>query len=80
MFPMKIAGGILNLTGVGGQEDFDSGVDSAVCLCGAQRKVGVPISFWEPAIIIDSHIKPGCLSTLAGISLPIGGEMGGATN
>jgi conjugal transfer pilus assembly protein TraU len=80
MFPMKIADVPLNLFGIGNQEDFDSGVNSATCFCGSQLKAGVPISFWEAAIIIDSHVMPGCLPTLAGITLPIGGEMGGSTD
>lgn len=80
MFPMKIATFNLNLFGTGDQEDWDSGVSSPACFCGDQLKVGVPMSFWEPAIIIDSHIGPGCLPTLGGLQLPLGGKMGGTTD
>ena len=77
MFPMKLAGQSISISGGAGQEDWDSGVNTPVCGCADQLKLGVPMSFWEPAIIIDSHIKAGCMSTLGGISLPLGGNMQG---
>lgn len=71
MFPISLFGTTMMSNG---QEDFDSGNTQAVCYCGAPLKVGVPTSFWEPAIIIDVHTTPGCMPTMGGtqINLPSG--------
>ena len=74
MFPMKLAG--QNLLSAG-QEDWQT-YDSPICICSGSATIGVPVSFWEPAIIVDVHTQPGCLPTLGGISLPLGGKMGSA--
>lgn len=78
MFPLTFAGQQIPLSGSAGQEDWDSGVNSSVCACTGQAKVGVPMSFWEPAIIISVHHMPGCLDTMGGVTLPLGGQMGGS--
>ena len=77
MYPMTIAGGAISLST--GQEDWSSGVPP-VCICAGAMKAGVSMGFWEPAIIIDSHINPGCMSTLGGAKFPIGGNIGGVTD
>jgi conjugal transfer pilus assembly protein TraU len=78
MFPMTIAGGSISFSS--SQEDWDSGVNSPICICSGSFKVGTPMSFWEPAIIIDSHMTAGCFPTLGGMTLPIGGNTGGTNN
>lgn len=77
MFPMTIAGGQISLST--GQEDWKSDAP-AVCVCAGAMKAGVSMSFWEPSIIVDSHINPGCMSTLGGVTFPIGGNIGGVTS
>lgn len=79
MFPFKMAGFEIPISSTQG-EDWDTGVSSPACACTAQLKAGLPMSFWEPAIIIDTHHSPGCMTTLGGLQLPLGGDKGGVTD
>nr|WP_274534909.1 TraU family protein [Rhodoferax antarcticus] len=69
MFPFRLWG--LNIMKLN-NEDFDTDANSTpVCYCFSSLKIGVPIAFWEPAYIVDVHMEPGCLPTLAGLELPL---------
>lgn len=68
MFPVKVAGGLLNFGGVG--DDYDSGASTApVCICAANLAVGSPMSFWEPSYMVDVTNKPGCMPLLGGVDI-----------
>lgn len=68
-FPMKLGGtGILTM----GQEDFDSGVSNPFCACGSPPKVGLSVSFYEPARIVESVRQPYCFPSLGGVKLDPG--------
>lgn len=79
MFPISLFGVTMMANG---QEDFDSGNNQPICYCSNPPKVGVPTSFWEPAIIVDVHTTPGCMPTMGGaqINLPISNQQYGAVN
>lgn len=69
MFPFKMFGA--TLIGSSG-EDFTTDADkSPVCLCKESLTVGVPVSFWEPAYLIDVHTMPGCMPTLGGMKIKL---------
>lgn len=68
-FPMKLGGAsVLSM----GQEDFDSGVSNPFCACGSPPKVGVAVSFFEPARIVEAVRSPYCFPALGGIRLDPG--------
>jgi len=68
MFPIRFAGGLLNL-GVSG-DDYDTGASSSpVCLCLNTLSVGTPIGFWEPRYMVDTTNVSGCMPLLGGISI-----------
>lgn len=68
MFPISLAGGLLNL-GVSGS-DYDTGVGSLpVCVCTNTLSVGTPVSFWEPHYMVDTTTKPGCMPLLGGVDI-----------
>lgn len=70
MFPFSVFGVNTSIGGSG--EDFSTQASSSpVCLCVSALKVGVPVSFWEMAYIVDVHTAPGCLPALGGLSLPV---------
>ena len=69
MFPFKVFGA--KIIGSDG-EDFETEADSKpICLCPESLTIGIPVSFWEPAYMIDVHTAPGCLPTLGGLKLPL---------
>jgi conjugal transfer pilus assembly protein TraU len=68
MFPISLAGNLINI-GVSG-EDYDSGAGGApICACLANVSFGTPMSFWEPAFMVDVTNKPGCMPLLGGIDI-----------
>lgn len=68
MFPISLAGNLLSF-GTSG-DDYDSNASSApVCLCAGSLSAGVPVSFWEPAFMVDTTNKPGCMPLLGGIDI-----------
>lgn len=69
IFPMKLGGA--NLIPFG-QEDFDSGVEDAFCACGSPPRVGMSISFFEPARLIEAVRRPYCFVSLGGVKIDPG--------
>ncbi len=68
VFPVSLAGGLLNM-GVTGS-DYDTGVGSApTCICSNTLSIGTPMSFWEPRYMIDVTNIPGCFPLLGGLSI-----------
>lgn len=79
IFPIKIAG----FTVIGGAvEDAPDAASSPVCVCPAPPPVffrmGVPVSFWEPARFIETVKDPYCFPSLGfGLDNPNKGFLGG---
>ena len=72
VFPIKLGG--FNLYS-GGQEDNSSSSSSnPVCFCGDNGvpKLGVKVSFWEPARVVELVRKPYCFPTLGGVTIDPG--------
>lgn len=68
-FPLKVAGStIMNFS----QEDFDSDVNNALCTCSDPPKIGVSISFYEPARLVEAVRKPYCFPSLGGVTIDAG--------
>ncbi len=73
MFPMTMFGNITVLSN--GQEDTNTLPFMPVCTCNnvlGIPKVGIPISFWEPARMVDVVRQPWCFPTLGGLVLNVG--------
>lgn len=69
IFPMTIGGvSVMSFD----QEDFDSGVDNPLCACSNPPKIGLAISFWEPARIVEAVRTPYCFPSLGGIKIDPG--------
>ncbi len=78
IFPIRI-GGMIQVS-AGAPEDPDT-LDSAVCVCnhGAVPTVGVNVSFWEPARLIDTVSDPYCFMAMGSkLANPTPGQLGGA--
>jgi len=68
MFPITLAGGLINL-GVS-SIDYDSDASkSPICLCANSLMIGIPTSFWEPIFMFDQSPKVGCMPLLGGIDI-----------
>lgn len=68
MFPIGIAGGLMNF-GVAG-DDYDTGAGSApICACASNLTIGTPMSLWEPRYMVDTTNKPGCMPLLGGVDI-----------
>jgi conjugal transfer pilus assembly protein TraU len=79
IFPIRIAGAAI---GAGSGEVPRKASDRAICLCQDSLSVphvGVTISLWEPARLIELVRNPGCSPVLGGLRLPSAGSrrMGG---
>ncbi|ARN84774.1 conjugal transfer pilus assembly protein TraU [Candidatus Nucleicultrix amoebiphila] len=63
IFPIRIAG----IKVVGGEPD-PKGAKGPLCACGTPiPRVGIPISFWEPARLVDVTRTPYCLVNMGGL-------------
>jgi conjugal transfer pilus assembly protein TraU len=72
LFPIKIAG----FTIAKGGADPES-VNKLLCTCGKPLpRVGIPVSFWEPARLVDVTRTPYCLVNMGGISVANTGTRG----
>jgi conjugal transfer pilus assembly protein TraU len=72
LFPIKIAG----FTIVGGGPD-PAGVNKLLCTCDKTiPRIGIPVSFWEPARLVDVTRTPYCLVNMGGISVANTGTRG----
>ncbi|NOT67040.1 MAG: TraU family protein [Methylophilaceae bacterium] len=69
VFPLKLGGSDMLTMG---QEDFKTDVNNPLCACGIPPKVGVSISFWEPARIVEAVRKPYCFTSLGGVTIDPG--------
>lgn len=68
MFPMAIAGGLVDI-GVSG-DDYDTGASKAPsCICTNSLSLGTPMAFWEPRYMVDTTNVPGCMPLLGGVSV-----------
>ena len=70
MFPIKLFGST-SLVSMG-QEDFDSYDGQPFCYCEGGTKIGIPVSFWEPARMVDVTRTPYCFPLLGGIKIDAG--------
>lgn len=78
LFPLKIA----SVTVVSGDvSDPDDGQQNVICTCPSinpatgYRSVGIPISYWEPARLVDVTRTPYCFINLGGSQLQDTGVM-----
>lgn len=62
IFPMRIGGLIQTNAGGSGLDDDPDTISNPVCLCGGT--VGVTMSFWEPARMIDTVTDPYCFGAI----------------
>lgn len=77
MFPIRIGGNtIMNIgdmpdnTDTGNSDDFNP--SDSVCTCedsDGRTRVGIYISFWEPARVLEVVHKPNCFPTLFGMDM-----------
>jgi len=70
ILPIKI--GSIPVANIGSQEDSDTNPTSPICNCGTSPIIGLSISFWEPARIVEITRKPFCLVSMGGIDLSPG--------
>lgn len=68
MFPINLAGNAMSF-GVSGDDYLSSAGSSPICLCLSNLSVGIPLSFWEPAFMVDVTNKPGCMPLLGGVDI-----------
>jgi len=71
IFPIRIAG--VKIKGPAEMDNPDSGSGSVLCFCkqGIHFTIGINVSYWNPARIVETTKVPWCLPTL-GIRLSIG--------
>ncbi len=55
-----------------GQDDNDSSPDNMLCACTDPPKVGLNMSFWEPARLVDVTRTPYCFVGLGGVTMDFG--------
>lgn len=70
--PIKVGGAtVMNM---GGVQDDNNSASGFGCFCnnGANIKVGVKVSFWEPSRIAEVVKTPYCFPTLGGANLDLG--------
>lgn len=70
-FPMNI-GGVISFGESGGTAGTDSNIRHPICSClqsGGSTIIGLEVSFWEPARLIETVKDPWCFPSL-GTSLP----------
>ena len=69
-FPIGLAGGA-KVT-MGQDENTSSSSGSPFCACSNPPKIGLKMSFWEPARMVDVTRTPYCFVGLGGISMDFG--------
>ncbi len=70
-FPIKIFGNTALVSD--SQEDYDSRESSSpICYCEGATKVGIPVSFWEPARMVEVTRTPYCFPLLGGVKISTG--------
>ncbi len=76
LFPLQI--GMIQQGG--GTNPPDMGI-APVCSCPPQQQsllslptVGIGLSYWEPTYVLEAVTEPGCLYSLGGVDLGVGGE------
>jgi conjugal transfer pilus assembly protein TraU len=75
VFPISIGGA----TTLGGSDNMDDGISDPVCACSNPPTVGITVSFWEPARVIDTVQDAWCMNAI-GVQLtnPSPGSGGGS--
>lgn len=77
IFPIQIAG-VIQLGG--SSNDSPDDIDNPLCVCldGALPRLGLRVSFWEPARMIDTTSDPWCMMALGTrLASPAPGTLGG---
>lgn len=78
MFPMKLAGITIFHSQDGATPPEGASTIKGACFCGGDLSrgqlptIGFPISFWQPARIMEVTKRPYCFPAMGGISLPSG--------
>mgnify|MGYP001119347132 CR=1 FL=1 len=69
IFPIEIAG--VEIKGPSDELPNPDKVSSVICMCNHDGRItlGVTVSYWEPARIIETNKSPWCFPTLGGIKL-----------
>jgi len=69
VFPVEIAG--VEIKGPSDELPNPDKISSVICICNRRNNIvlGVTVSFWEPARIIETTKTPWCFPTLGGIKL-----------
>jgi len=72
VLPIKI--GAVSILNAGQEDNGSSAGSNPVCTCtgGGVPKIGVKVSFWEPARLVEVVRAPYCFPSLGGISIPAG--------
>ena len=72
VLPIKI--GAVSIMTAGQEDNGSSAGSNPVCTCtgGGVPKIGVKVSFWEPARLVEVVRAPYCFPSLGGISIPAG--------
>lgn len=77
-FPIRI-GGVVSISP--NEPDTNENTMNPICICsgGTLPRVGVSVSFWEPARIIDTVSEPYCMMPLgSSLGNPTPGKLGGS--
>jgi conjugal transfer pilus assembly protein TraU len=71
VLPIKIGGMAVQ---VNGQEDTSTSGGQPICACTGNGvpKIGVKVSFWEPARVVEVVRSPYCFPSLGGIKMDVG--------
>lgn len=74
IFPLRIMG----VAVASGRPDPDTSPGFPICKCmkGVIPEIGIPVSFWEPARLVDVTRTPYCMVGLGGLSLMSSGATG----
>lgn len=72
VFPLKVGGA--NIFSMGQEDNGTSKGGNPLCACtnGGIPRVGLKVSFWEPARIVEVVRSPYCFPSLGGIKLDVG--------
>ncbi len=72
VFPMTVAG--VTIAGSDQLDNTSNAKTTAICNCGngVNSRVGVTVSFWEPARLVEVVRKPYCFPSLGGVVIDAG--------
>ena len=68
MFPVSLGGAPMSF-GFSGS-DYDTGASKLpACICANSLAAGIPVSFWEPRLMVDVTNVPGCMPLMGGLDI-----------